>query len=69
MEGMGEDFVPPNCDLRLVRRGLPDHRCRSFGVARELLGKEGVLAGSSTGSLIAAVLKWCRKQRTPKSGS
>jgi cystathionine beta-synthase len=33
---------------------------------RELLLKEGVLAGSSSGTLIAAALRWCREQTEPK---
>ena len=38
----------------------------SFEVARELLKLEGVLAGSSVGTLLAAALKYCREQTTPK---
>ena len=34
--------------------------------ARELLGKEGLLAGSSTGTLLAAALKYCHEQTEPK---
>jgi len=33
---------------------------------RELLGKEGILGGSSTGTLLAAALKYCKEQTTPK---
>jgi cystathionine beta-synthase len=33
---------------------------------RELLLKEGILAGSSSGTLIAAALRWCREQTEPK---
>ena len=28
VEGIGEDFVPPNCDLSLVKQGLRDPRPR-----------------------------------------
>ena len=35
--------------------------------ARELLKAHGVLAGSSTGTLLAASLEWCRKQTEPKT--
>jgi cystathionine beta-synthase len=38
----------------------------SFLVARELLAKEGVFGGSSTGTLLAAALKYCREQTAPK---
>ncbi len=35
-------------------------------MARELLKKEGLLAGSSTGTLLAAALKYCHEQTKPK---
>jgi cystathionine beta-synthase len=33
---------------------------------RELLNMEGILAGSSTGTLVAAALRYCREQTGPK---
>jgi cystathionine beta-synthase len=38
----------------------------SFLAGRELLKKEGILGGSSTGTLLAAALKYCKEQTTPK---
>ena len=38
----------------------------SFATARELLHKEGILAGSSSGTLIGAALRYCRAQSTPQ---
>ena len=35
-------------------------------MARELLKAEGLLGGSSTGTLLAAALRYCREQTTPK---
>jgi cystathionine beta-synthase len=32
-----------------------------------VLRKEGILAGSSSGTLIAAALKYCREQKQPKN--
>jgi cystathionine beta-synthase len=66
VEGIGEDFVPDICDFSLTKRGYTISDAESFSVARELLQKEGVLAGSSTGTLLAAALRYCREQRTPK---
>jgi cystathionine beta-synthase len=66
VEGIGEDFVPPNADLTHVRRGysIPDRE--AFETARALLRHEGILAGSSSGTLLAAALRYCREQTTPK---
>ncbi|PIO97932.1 Pyridoxal-5'-phosphate-dependent protein beta subunit [uncultured Pleomorphomonas sp.] len=66
VEGIGEDFVPPNCDLSLVSSAYTVTDAESFAAARELLSKEGILAGSSSGTLLAAALKYCRAQTVPK---
>jgi cystathionine beta-synthase len=65
VEGMGEDFVPDICDLKLVSEAFDISDGESFFAARELLMKEGVLAGSSAGCMLAAALKFCRKQTKP----
>ena len=39
---------------------------KSFAAARELLKTEGLLAGSSTGTALAAALKYARAQSEPK---
>src|SRR5690606_36099519 len=66
VEGIGEDFVPPNCDLSLVSRAYSISDRESVETTRLLLAKEGVLAGSSSGTLVAAALRWCREQTSPK---
>lgn len=66
VEGIGEDFVPPNCDLSLVGEALTIGDAESFATARDLLRREGILAGSSSGTLIAAALHYCRAQATPQ---
>ncbi len=66
VEGIGEDFIPPVSDLSLVKKAytIPDRA--ALNTARDLLYKEGILAGSSSGTLIAAALRYCREQSTPK---
>jgi cystathionine beta-synthase len=66
VEGVGEDFVPAICDLSRVGKSytIPDEE--SLVTARDLLRHEGILAGSSTGMLVAAALRYCREQKTPK---
>ncbi len=66
VEGIGEDFVPPNADLSLVRTAYAIPDAESFAAARELLLQEGVLAGSSSGTLLAAALRHCRAQSAPR---
>jgi cystathionine beta-synthase len=66
VEGIGEDFVPPNCDLSLVSEAYSIPDPESFSAARELLRLEGVFGGSSSGTLLAAALRYCRAQTTTK---
>ena len=66
VEGIGEDFVPPNADLSLVNKAYSIPDPESFAASRELLRAEGILAGSSSGTLLAAALRYCRAQTTPK---
>ena len=68
VEGIGEDFIPPNADLTLVSKAYAISDAESFGSARELLRAEGVLAGSSSGTLLATALKYCRAQASPQAG-
>jgi cystathionine beta-synthase len=66
VEGIGEDFVPPIADLSRVARAYSVGDSDSFAAARDLLRKEGILAGSSSGTLLAAALRYCREQTAPK---
>jgi cystathionine beta-synthase len=66
VEGIGEDFLPDIADFSRVKKAYSVSDEEAFKVARELLSKEGILAGSSSGTLIAAALKYCREQSEPK---
>lgn len=66
VEGIGEDFVPSIADLSSVRHAYSIDDEESFRTARELLRNEGIAAGSSTGTLLAAALRFCREQTEPK---
>lgn len=66
VEGIGEDFIPPIADLSRVAKAYTVTDEESLSTARELLRLEGVLAGSSTGTLLAAALRYCRESREPK---
>src|SRR5262249_39597583 len=65
VEGIGEDFIPPICDLSLARRAYSIPDPESFAASRELLRCEGLLAGSSSGTLLAAALRYCRAPERP----
>lgn len=66
VEGIGEDFLPSISDFSRVKKAYAIGDKESFLTARELLEKEGILGGSSTGTLLAAALRYCREQTEPK---
>jgi cystathionine beta-synthase len=66
VEGIGQNFVPYTADMSLIDKAYSIPDTEAIGTVRELLLKEGVLAGSSSGTLIAAALRWCREQTEPK---
>ncbi|MDP9128050.1 MAG: pyridoxal-phosphate dependent enzyme [Pseudomonadota bacterium] len=66
VEGIGEDFIPENCDLSLVNKAYTIRDAESIATVRQVLMMEGVIAGSSSGTLIAAALRYCREQTEAK---
>jgi cystathionine beta-synthase len=66
VEGIGEDFIPDIADFDRVTKAYSITDAESFDMARELLRKEGILAGSSTGTLVSAALKYCHEQTEAK---
>lgn len=66
VEGIGGDSIPKVADFSRVGStySIPD--AESFRTCRELLAREGIIAGTSTGTLLAAALRYCRAQQGPK---
>jgi cystathionine beta-synthase len=66
VEGIGEDFLPSISDFTRVKKAYAISDAESFAAGRELLLKEGILGGSSSGTLLAAALRYCREQTKRK---
>jgi cystathionine beta-synthase len=66
VEGIGGDYLPPVADFARVRSTYTIPDAESFKACRELLAQEGILAGTSSGTLLAAALRYCREQTRPK---
>ena len=67
VEGIGEDYVPPLLEFNLISHAysIPDKE--AISTCNELLKKEGILAGSSSGTLIAAAIRYCKEQQSTKN--
>ena len=66
VEGIGEDFIPPVSDLSYAKKAYTVSDREALLTGREVLAREGVLAGSSSGTLIAGALHYCREQTERK---
>src|SRR3954463_5793080 len=61
VEGIGEDFVPKTFNSQLVDDWVRVSDRESFHMARALARREGLLAGGSTGTAVAAALRYARR--------
>jgi len=66
VEGIGEDYIPSTCDLSRVTQAFAVSDTDSFSTAHQLLKREGIFAGSSSGTVVCAALRYCRAQTRPK---
>ena len=66
VEGIGEDELPPVGDMSLIDEAIIVGDRESLTAARDLLKAEGIMGGSSTGTIVAAAVEWCRRQTEPK---
>jgi cystathionine beta-synthase len=61
VEGIGEDFVPRTFNSQLVDEWIRVTDAESFHVARALSRREGILAGGSSGTNLAAALRYAQR--------
>jgi cystathionine beta-synthase len=61
VEGIGEDYVPKTFNSQLVDEWIRVSDAESFHAARSLARREGILAGGSSGTNVAAALHYARR--------
>jgi cystathionine beta-synthase len=61
VEGIGEDFVPKTLNGQLVDEWIRVSDAESFHTARQLARREGMLLGGSSGTAVAAALRYARR--------
>jgi cystathionine beta-synthase len=61
VEGIGEDFVPKTLNGQMVDDWVRVGDSESFHVALQLARREGLLVGGSSGTAVAAALRYARR--------
>jgi cystathionine beta-synthase len=61
VEGIGEDFVPKTFNSQLVDDWVRVGDAEAFHTARQVARREGILLGGSSGTAIAAALRYARR--------
>lgn len=61
VEGIGEDYLPKTLNGQMVDEWVRVGDAESFHIARELARKEGLLVGGSSGTVVAAALRYARR--------
>ena len=61
VEGIGEDYVPKTFNSQVVDDWVRVGDAEAFHVAREMARREGMLLGGSSGTSVAAALRYARR--------
>lgn len=67
IEGIGEDFLPTNVNFDLIDDFVKVEDKESFLMTRDLLTKEGIFVGVSSGSALCGVIKYAKKIKEKKN--
>jgi cystathionine beta-synthase len=62
IEGIGEDFIPKNYDFSVIDDMIQVEDKESFLMTRDLLTREGLYVGVSSGSAVVGAMKWVQNQ-------
>lgn len=57
LQGIGAGFIPKNLNTNLLDGTIPVEKAEAFALTKKLASEEGILAGISTGSSLAAINK------------
>ncbi len=67
VEGIGEDFIPKTLNRQVIDEMVRVSDKESFNAARRLAKEEGILAGGSAGTALAAALKYAQRLESHKN--
>lgn len=68
IEGIGEDFIPANYDMKVLDDMIQVDDKESFLMAREILKRDAVYCGISSGSAVAGAIRWAEARAAELRG-
>lgn len=63
VEGIGGDFIPRVVDLSLIDKSIEISDQRAIEVTHELVRKESIFVGGSSGCIVAAAIQYCAESK------
>ena len=67
VEGIGEDMVPENTHFNVIDAFIKTEDKEIFNVSRELLQKDGLFVGPSSGAALLAAIRFTQEYKDPKN--
>ena len=67
VEGIGHDFVPESLDRTLIDTWVKTDDPESLRLARDLIRKEGLLCGASSGAVMEGAIKYLKQNHLEKN--
>lgn len=67
MEGIGYDFVPRNIDRLVVDDWVKIDDKMALPMARRLIGKEGLLCGTTSGGTVSGAIAYLKNKGLDKN--
>ena len=67
IEGIGEDFFPTTADLTQLTHVVRVQDKESYQMARQLLTKEGIFVGSSSGAAVVGAVRYAQELKQPEN--
>jgi [CysO sulfur-carrier protein]-thiocarboxylate-dependent cysteine synthase len=61
LRSMEDGFIPPVVDLSLLDGGIIVHAGSAFRAVREVMARESLFVGPSSGAVVHAALKWAQR--------
>ena len=62
VEGIGFSYVPRTCERVLIDHWIKTTNQDAFKTSRDLIRKEGLLVGGSSGSIMSGALKFIKEK-------